>query len=192
MILSKIAAKSLLFANTSTGAIIKKAPHPRRAFLVWRREGLSPRHLKQAQKLASSSTTASFLARYCTSSTKSRHSLFGDILGLFYSLVGNFWGCFLNANEPSPRPGIKPSSLIIRRRDNIPCPEIFFKSEIIRFHERSASASIVILNAFCLSSNARFLANTRAMSYLYCFSNNPVRSACSPVRAGLQAWLNLL
>ena len=35
---TKIAAKSVLFANTSTGARIKKAPLTGSAFLVWRRE----------------------------------------------------------------------------------------------------------------------------------------------------------
>ena len=50
---------------------------------------------------------------------KKQSSPFWGIFGDFSLFMGKKWGCILIANEPSSRPGVKPSSLIIRRHKNI-------------------------------------------------------------------------
>ena len=46
-------------------------------------------------------------------------SRFWGNFGVFYHFLGKKWGSVLSANEPSPKPGVKPYSLTIRRRRNI-------------------------------------------------------------------------
>lgn len=44
---------------------------------------------------------------------------FWGLFGAFHHFPGKKWGSVLSANEPSPKPGVKPYSLTIWRRRNI-------------------------------------------------------------------------
>ena len=59
---------------------------------------------------------------------KNPSSPFWGIFGDFSLFMGKKWGCILIANEPSSRPGVKPSSLIIRRHKKYSTFLSFFNS----------------------------------------------------------------
>ena len=88
---------------------------------------------KYAQKSDFSFLTSFRIARYCTPYHRPAFFRRWGKNGVFRPFMGKKWGSVLNANEPSPRPGVQPSSLLIRRHDTIPPTPPFCKSGIRLF-----------------------------------------------------------